>query len=154
MLYYSNMKTFTYSIKINRPRDQVFKTVTDRSTYPKWAKAWGEGMTYEGEWKEGQHISFYNQTEGGTKAIIEEISPNEHIKARHVAMVNPDNVEMELTDDMMRKWIGSREEYYFKEEGNNETLLEVVMVTDEAFAEMLEEWPKALQYLKEVCEAN
>ncbi len=29
-------------------------------------------------------------------------------------MVNSQNVEVELTDEVMKKWIGSREDYYIK----------------------------------------
>ena len=53
------MKKLTYSIKINKPCDFVFSKITDKSVYPDWAKAWGEGMTYEGEWKEGEHIFIF-----------------------------------------------------------------------------------------------
>ena len=147
------MKKLTYSIKINKPQDFVFNKITDKSVYPDWAKAWGEGMTYEGEWKEGEYISFFDQTQGGTKVIIEELVPNELIKAKHIAMVNPQNIEVELTDDMMRKWVGSQEIYYFKRESDTETILEVVMITDEAFEKMMEAWSKALQFFKEICEA-
>ena len=147
------MKKLTYSIKINKPQDFVFNKITDKSVYPDWAKAWGEGMTYEGEWKEGEYISFFDQTQGGTKVIIEELVPNELIKAKHIAMVNPLNIEVELTDDMMRKWVGSQEIYYFKRESDTETILEVVMITDEAFEKMMEAWSKALQFFKEICEA-
>lgn len=147
------MKKLRYSIKINRPQDLVFSKVTDISVYPDWAKAWGEGMTYEGEWKEGEYISFFDKSQGGTKVIVEEIIPNEAIKLKHVAMVNPQNVECEVNDDMMRKWIGSEETYYFRKENENETTLEVVMITDEAFEEMMNAWTKALQFLKGICES-
>ena len=147
------MKKLTYSIKINKPQDFVFSKITDKSVYPDWAKAWGEGMTYEGEWKEGRHISFFDQTQGGTKVIIEEIVPNETIRVKHIAMVDPQNIEVELTDDMMRKGIGSEEIYRFIKESESETTLEVVMITDEAFEEMMGAWPKALLLFKEICEA-
>lgn len=147
------MKKLTYSIKINKPVDFVFQKITDKSVYPAWAKAWGEGMTYQGEWQEGQHISFFDKTQGGTKVLVEHVVPNETIRMKHVAMVNPQNIEMALTDEMMRKWIGSREDYYFKREGDNATTLEVVMLTDEVFEEMMNAWPQALQLFKDVCEA-
>ncbi|MCG8640080.1 MAG: hypothetical protein MI862_10090 [Desulfobacterales bacterium] len=147
------MKKLTYSIKINKPKDFVFNKITDKSVYPGWAKAWGEGMTYEGEWKEGSHISFFDQTQGGTKAIIEKIVPNESILTKHVAMVNPQNIEIEPTDDMMKKWIGSQENYYFKKISNTETTLEIVMIADEAFEKIMDAWSKALQLFKEICEA-
>ncbi len=147
------MKKLTYSITINKPHDFVFSKMIDKSVYPGWAKAWGEGMTYEGEWKEGEHISFFDHTHGGTKVIVEEIVPNESIKTRHVAMVNPQNVEVELTDDMMRKWIGSQENYHFRKKSEAETTLEVVMIADEAFEKMMDAWSQALQLFKDICEA-
>ncbi len=147
------MKTLTYSIVINRPQDFVFNKIMDKTVYADWAKAWGEGMTYEGEWKEGEYISFFDPSHGGTKVIIEELRPNEYIRAKHIAMVDSQNIEVELTDEMMRKWIGSLEEYSFKKMSNDETMFEVVMTLDEAFQEMFDgAWPKALQYFKEVCE--
>ena len=103
--------------------------------------------------KKGSTFSFFDQTQGGTKALIEKIVPNESIRTRHVAMVNPQNMEIELTDDMMKKWMGTQENYCFKKFSDTETLLEVVMVTDEAFEEMMAPWSKALQYFKEICEA-
>lgn len=148
------MKTLTYSIAINKPREFVFDKIMDKSVYPDWAKAWGEGMTYEGEWKEGANISFFDESQGGTKVVIEEITPNECIKAKHIAMVNPQNIEVELSDDMMRKWIGSLEQYFFYKDSDTQTTLEVKVVTDEAFEEMMNAWDKALQYFKEVCESS
>lgn len=147
------MKKLSYSIKIKKPVNFVFEKMTDKSVYPAWAKAWGEGMTYEGEWKEGQQISFFDKTQGGTKVLVEHVVPNETIKMKHVAMVNPQNIEVALTDEMMRKWIGSREDYYFKREGDDVTTLEVVMLADEAFEKMMNAWSQALQFLKEICEA-
>lgn len=147
------MKKLTYSITINKPVNFVFEKLTDKSVYPAWAKAWGEGMTYEGEWKEGQHISFFDKTQGGTKVLVEQVVPNETIRMKHVAMVNPQNIEVALTDEMMRKWIGSREDYYFKREGDDVTALEVIMLADEAFEEMMNAWSQALQLFKDVCEA-
>ena len=147
------MKNLTYSTIINKPKDVVFTTMIDKSVYPKWAKAWGAGMAIEGEWKEGAHISFFDHTHGGTKVIIEELSPYDVIKMKHIAMVNLQNKEIEPTDDAMRKWIGSWEEYYFKDHEENQTLVEIVMITDEMFEKMMEAWPKALHYFKEVCES-
>lgn len=149
------MKSLTYSIIINKPKDFVFDKLTDKSVYPDWAKAWGDGMKYEGEWKKGGYMSYFDNSQGGTKVIFEDLRPNEYIKAKHIAMVNPDNIEVELSDDMMKKWIGSLEEYYFKEEGDHATKLEIIMTVDEAFQEMFDNsWPKALNYFKEVCESN
>ena len=125
----------------------------DKSVYPGWAKAWGEGMTYDGGWMVGKHISFYDDTQGGTKALLEKFITNEAIEMKHIAMVNPQLIEISATDDMIRKWIGSEEKYYFKKVTDIETKIEVVMVADEAFEEMMNAWTKALELLKEICES-
>lgn len=148
------MKKITYSVVIDKPQEFVFDKLMDKTIYPDWAKAWGEGMTYEGEWKEGEYISFFDKTQGGTKAAIEELAVNKYIKMKHVAMVDPENFEVPLSDEMMKKWIGSREEYYFDKEGEETTLFRVEMEVDEAFEDMMKAWPKALGYFKEICESK
>lgn len=148
------MKTLKYSIQINKPQEFVFDKIIDKSVYAEWAKAWGEGMTFEGEWETGKHIAFFDNSQGGTKVVVEDMKPFEHIKMKHIAMVNPEAVEVELGDEMMKKWIGSLEQYYFHKDSEEQTTLEVVVETDEAFEEMMRAWEKALQYFKEICEKN
>ena len=148
------MKTLTYSITINKPQDFVFYKLMDKSAYPAWSKAWGEGITYEGEWKNGGYMSYFDNTQGGTKVIFEELKPCEYIRAKHIAMVDPQNIEVELKDEMMQKWIGSLEEYCFHKESDDITKLEIIMTVDETFQKMFDDtWPKALGYFKEVCES-
>ena len=147
------MKHLVYSISIEKPRDFVFNKLMDKEAYPHWARAWGDGMRYEGDWEVGGHISYFDNSQGGTRVVIEELVPGELIRTKHVAMVNPENVEVELTDDMMRKWIGSQENYVFIDDGEGATTLRVEMTADEAFEEMMNAWNQALQYFKEACEA-
>lgn len=146
------MKTLEYTIIISKPVTHVFDKIMDRSVYPDWGKAWGEGMTYEGEWKEGAHISFFDTSGQGTKVVVEEIKPNEAIRMRHTAMIEAGNKEVTELDETMQKWIGSREDYFFKALSENETELTIVMEADEAFEPMMQAWDKALLYFKDICE--
>ena len=148
------MKILTYSTSIHKPKNFVFEKLIDKSVYPQWAKAWGDGMTYEGEWKKGGYMSYFDNSQGGTKVIFEDFKPHEYIRAKHIAMVNPDNVEVELKDDMMKKWIGSLEEYFFIDDADEKTKLDVRMTVDEAFQAMFDgTWPKALEYFRKICES-
>ena len=148
------MRTFTYSTEINKPREFVFDKIIDQSVYADWTKAWGGDMTFVGDWKEGTNVTLMDKKRGGTKVLIEEFKPGEYIRAKHIAMVNSDNIEIELTDDNMRKWIGSVDEYYFEEESDYKTTLKMVLTVDEVFQQMYDDtWPKALQFFKEVCES-
>ncbi len=146
------MKTLNYSITINKPIGFVFNKLIDRESYPEWGKAWGEGASFTGEWEAGEYVSFFNSDEGGTKVKVEVFKPNELIRTKHVAMVNQKNVERKITDEMMSRWIGSREDYYFKKMSDNLTFVEVVMIVDEEFEGMMYTWNQSLKNFKKVCE--
>ena len=147
------MKTLNYSITINKPREFVFDKMIDKSVYADWAKAWGEGMTFEGEWKQGEYVCFFDTSRTGTKVIVNDIVAPEHIKMTHVAMVEDGTVEVTEVDEVMQKWFGAKEEYYFSDAGDGTTLLEIRIVADEMFEEMMQAWDPALVYFKEICES-
>ena len=148
------MKTLTYTVEINAPVEKVFSKLTDHSVFPQWAKAWGEGMQSAGEWREGGNIHFTDTSGSGTKVVIEEFVPNELIKMKHIAMVENGDQEITEMDETMKKWIGSREDYFLTADENDVTTFKVVGEIDEAFEEMMGAWPQALQYFKEICEAD
>lgn len=149
------IKKLTYSITINAPKEKVFQTMTDKSLYAFWAKAWGEEMSYDGDWTEGSYVTFFDTSGEGTKALVEEVRPNEYTRLKHTAMVTNRNVEVEQLDETMQKWIGSLEEYAFTNLDENSTRVEITMTMDEMFQDMADEpWPQALLYLKELCEQN
>lgn len=143
-----------YSIKIHKPRSFVFLKLQDRSVYAEWAKAWGEGMSYEGEWSEGKFISFFDHVHGGTKVVVEKLIPNELIRMKHIGMVDTKNAVIDLIDEAVQKWMGSLEIYEFKESDQNGTLFEVTMVADESFKDVMDVWPQALTLFKRVCEGD
>lgn len=148
------MKTLNYSTIIEQTPDKVFAMMINKDCYPDWAKAWGKGMTFVGEWELGEHLSFMDKERGGTKVLIEEFTLGKVIKCRHVALVNPQNIEIQAMDDVMKKWLGTKEIYYFHRYEDSSTRLEVVMETDETFEGMLANWTIALQFLKDLCESN
>ncbi len=161
-------RNLSYSISIDAPIETVFKTITDKSMYPKWTKAWGEGMTFEGEWKQGEHISFIDNSGEGTKARLDEVrthfekDPTDnggyaHIPSAYVTMIYiaklKDGTEVEKLDEPSRRWVGTREEYRITENEEGVTKLWVYISTDESFEQkMNDSWPTSLQNLKEICE--
>lgn len=148
------MKTLKYSIQINRPVEFVYNKIMDKSVYSDWAKAWGEGMSWDGAFEEDANISFHDKSGQGTKVVVEEMRPHEVIKMKHIAMVESGNKEVSELDETMQKWIGSREDYYFTALDDAKTELEIVIEADEAFEPMMQAWDKALIYFKEICEAS
>ena len=145
-----------YEIKINSPREVVWEKMMDKSIYNDWAKAFSPDSTYEGEWKEGGEMIFYDpNNHGGTKVVFDVFKKPEKTIARHIAMVDTNKKEIEEYDEVMKKWIGTIEEYTFVDNGDNTTTLSIDMETDEQFKEMFDNsWPKALELFKDICESK
>jgi hypothetical protein len=145
------MIKLNYSIEINAKKEHIWKTMLDKETYQKWAKAFSAGSIFIGEWKQGETLLFFDPDLGGTKAVLEVFKPYDEIFAKHVSMVDKDRNENN-EDEMAKKWIGSTERYKFIGAGNN-TKLEIEINTDEVFSEMFNKsWPNALDIIKSLCE--
>jgi uncharacterized protein YndB with AHSA1/START domain len=145
------MKTLNYSIKIDAPKQKVWNTMLEKDSYKKWAQAFSPDSQYEGEWKQGSYMNFFDPNMGGTKAVLEIVQPPNKILAKHVAILSKDGVE-ETKSEIAKKWIGAEEEYTFYET-DGVTELKIEIKTHEDFAQMFDEgWDKALKSLKDLCE--
>jgi len=145
------MIKLNYSIEINAKKEHVWKTMIAPETCPKWAKAFSEGSTFLGDWKQGETLIFFDPALGGTKAVLEVFKPYDEILAKHISMVDKDQKENN-EDEMAKKWIGTTERYSFIATGDN-TKLAIEMTVDETFTEMFNtSWPKALDIIKSLCE--
>ncbi len=145
------MKELKYSVKIAAPRDKVWAKMTEADSYRAWAKAFSPNSQFEGEWKQGAKMKFFDPDMGGTVADLTKIVPGQHIHAEHVALLKKDGTS--YTDgEMADKWIGATETYSL-EEKDGATELHVRVKTHEDFAAMFDGgWPTALETLKGLCE--
>ncbi len=147
------MKTLNYSVAIKAPKEAVWDAIVNLEKYKKWAKGFSPDSSFEGEWAPGAYIKFIDPNKGGTKAFLEEATPAERIRAKHVAVLDPKGAELEA-DDMAKKWIGSTETYVLHE-ARDVTELSIEIVTHEDFEKMFEDcWPKSLELLKAVAESS
>lgn len=145
------MKTLFYSIKINAPKEKVWNTMLEKESYKKWAKAFSPESQYDGEWKQGNHMNFFDPNMGGTKALLKIVDSSNKILAKHVALLSKDGVE-ESESEIAKKWLGAEEEYTFTEKDGS-TELEIEIKTHEDFVQMFDDgWDKALKLLKDLCE--
>jgi len=120
-------------------------------SYKQWvATAWPNSL-YKGKWEQGTEISFLSPGAGGTKARLDIVKPYERVSATHIAVLDKDENE-ERSAERSNGWIGTLEEYRFKE-ANGKTTLTVLIETDPAWVEMFNGgWPTALEDLKSMCE--
>lgn len=138
------------SIEINAPKKKVWDTMLDPETYKEWAGAAWPGSYYEGEWKQGETLRFLGSDGCGTVAKLIEHRPFELSLAEHIAIIINGKEDTESAD--AKKWMGSREMYFFDEENGKTTLNTLMFLPSEWKEMMTTDWPKALNKLKEMCE--
>jgi uncharacterized protein YndB with AHSA1/START domain len=152
-----DMGKLVYTVDINAPKQKVWDVMLDDKTYREWTGAFHEGSYYEGSWDEGSPIRFLAMDEGKLGGMLSKIVKNvpyEYISIEHLGEV-VDGQDDTMSEDA-QQWIGSHENYTFKEKDGVTTLLVELDgegVTDE-MTEMFEQmWPPALSKLKEIAEA-
>lgn len=170
--YTPRMKTLHFSTRIDAPADIVWETMLDDATYRQWTRAFGQGSHFVGTWLPGSEIRFLGDggdgTEiensesensesdddqmGGLVGVIREHRPHEFVSIEYRGMI-VDGIE-DTTSEAARRFIGAHENYAFAE-ASGVTTVSVHVDVDEAFAAMFaEQWPRALQRLAELAEAE
>jgi uncharacterized protein YndB with AHSA1/START domain len=154
------MEKLQFSILINAPKEKVYKVMLTKETYLQWTEAFNPGpdsstSSFEGDWSEGSKMRFLGTDEKGVTSgmlsRVEKNIPNEFVSLEHLGEI-VNGVE-DTTSKRAKSWAGAHENYTFKEkDGVTELVVEIDMKDE--YKEMFEEmWPKALEKLKEICEA-
>ncbi len=144
-----------FETEINAPAEKVFRLMLADKTYREWTKLFNPTSRYEGSWEKGSKILFLGTdekgNEGGMVSRIKDNILNRFISIEHYGVIN-DGKEI-TTGAEVEKWAGGLENYTF-EEKNGKTLLSVDTDTTPEYKTYFEEtWPKALNKIKEICEA-
>ena len=145
------MKKLVYKTLINSTKENIWKNIIKKDSYSQWVKAFSPNSQFEGEWKEGAEVKFFDNDMGGTVARLDTFKPHDRIVATHIATLTKEKI-METTGPMTEKWIGTKEIYEL-ETVNNQTELRILMETHIDFEEMFNgSWPKALENIKNLSE--
>lgn len=151
------MQTLHFSIVINAPKEKVWSTMLDESTYKEWTRVFSPGSAesqFIGDWNEGSKILFVAPNEKGELegmvSRIKENRPYEFLSIEHVGYML--NGKEDTTSDEVKQWAPAYENYTFVEkDGATEVLID--MDAEDRFADMFKDlWPKALLKLKEITE--
>lgn len=150
------MQKLQFKIEINAPAMKVWDVLWNDKTYAEWTKAFGQGGRAETDWQEGSRVHFLADNTDGTHgfdgmyALIEKAVPGKEMSFKHLGVVKDGN-ELPL-DEESRKWAGSMENYYLKEE-NGRTILECEMDMQDEYVEMFNKtFPEAFRSVKELSE--
>lgn len=141
------MEKIKFSTSIKAPKEKVWKTLWDDSSYRKWTSAFHEGSYAETDnWKEGSKVLFLGPGGSGMVSTVAVNRPNEYMSFEHLGEVKA-GVE-DTTSDKVKKWAGATENYTLKE---NDGVTELVMEMDinDGYKDMfINIWPKALEQVK------
>lgn len=152
------MQKLHFSVEINAPREKVWDTMLEDSTYRQWTEAFNPGSYYKGDWEKGSKILFLGPDpqnpqsgkEGGMVSRIAENKPYEFISIEHLGIIN-DGVE-DTTSEEAKKWTPAFENYTFKQKDGMTEVVVDMDIAEEMKEEFSEMWPKALEKLKELAE--
>jgi hypothetical protein len=152
------MQTLKYSIIINAKASKIWNYMLNPETYKIWTLEFNPGGSwYEGELIEGGRIHFLgpnpvNGKIGGMVSEVAKLEEDKIVSFRHIGMIL-DGVE-DFDSEEVKKWTPAFETYTFEELGPEETRVDVSLDAVPEFAEMFNTtWPKALEKVKEGCEA-
>jgi hypothetical protein len=151
------MQKLHYSIHINAPKEKVWDTMLQNTTYREWTKPFNPGSTYIGEWDQGSEIRFVGTNEkgdlleGGMYSRIKENRLHEYISIEHLGIILPDGT-VDTTSDAVKKWVPSFENYTFTENNGGTDVIVDIDMSDEFKEEFDKMWPQALRILKELAE--
>lgn len=140
-----------FSVEIDAPVADVFRIMLDHDGYKDWTTAFCDGSYYAGDWAEGAQIRFMSPSGDGMLSEIAEHRHHEFISIRHLGYISQGVPDTD--SDSVRAWAPAYENYTFIAAGNGTTLVVDQDVTAEHEQYLLAAWPKALNRLKELCEA-
>lgn len=151
------MEKLQFKVIINAPVTEVYDSmlgISGKSTYEEWTSLFNPTSTYEGSWDKGNKILFIGVDEkgekGGMVSRIAENILNRFVSIQHYGVLKADE---EITEGPeVEKWANGYENYTFEENNGTTTVTVDLDTTEDFVAYMNENYPKALNKLKEICE--
>jgi hypothetical protein len=150
------MEKLHFEITISASANKVYDTMLDEKSYREWTSVFNPTSHFKGSWKKGEKIVFLGiddkGKQGGMVSRILENIPHVFLSIEHYGILK-DGVEI-TNGPEVESWAGSLENYTFKTVSGKARLI-VELDSNAEFKSYFEEmWPKALNKLKEICEAN
>ena len=141
------MKNIKFSIKINAPKEKVWETLWNDSTYRQWTSVFAADSHAVSDWKQGSKIKFLDGKGDGMFSIIEINIPNQQMSFKHLGEIK-NGIETSVD------WAGAMENYFLNE-SNGITELKMDMDMNEEFEKYFSDiFPKAIALIKQISETN
>lgn len=144
-----------YETEINCDAEKVYNTMIDDRHYREWTSVFNTGSHTKGSWEKGSKMLFIGLNnegkEEGMVSRIKENVPNKFISIEHMGLLK-NGVEI-ICGPEVDDWQGALEDYTFIPKSGR-TIVEVDLDANTGWVDYFNQtWPKALEKLKEICEA-
>lgn len=143
-----------FDVLIDADTNKVYTAMLAAQPYSEWTSVFNPTSRYEGSWEKGSTIYFIGSgedgKEGGMVSRINENIPNKFVSIEHFGILK-DGQEV-TSGEEVDKWAGGFEDYSFEEVDGKTRVSVAVDVTPEFRQYMIDNYPVALEKLKEICE--
>lgn len=149
------LHTLIFSVSIKAPVEKVYETMLGDEGYRQWTSVFNGTSHFVGSWEKGADIQFLGcDADGKTGGMISKIReniPNRFVSIEHIGMI--ENGESFTSGPKVESWAGALENYGFNE-ADGITTVNVSLDTGSGWDDYFNQtYPKALEKLKEICEA-
>jgi len=148
--YLYNIKRLVFTQEINATASEVWNTMWDKDSYPKWVTIFCEGSYYYGELEMGKRIHFLTPKGDGMFSDVGYMIKDKLMILSHIGLLS-DFKEMPL-DAETERWTGSFEIYKLEENDGKTMITAEADCVDKYVSYMEEKFPLALQEVKKLSE--
>src|SRR3712207_5518984 len=145
------MEKINFSISINAPKEKVWKTLWDDSTYRKWTSVFSPTSYADTDWKEGSKVLFLDGQGSGIVSKIEANQPNRFMSFKHLGEVK--NGVEDTKSEKVKGWKGALENYTLKEVDGKTELLVEMDANDDFKSFLMQTFPEAIEQVKVLAES-
>ncbi len=141
------MKELQFSTEINATKAKVWDTLWQDETLREWASIIDPGTYMVGDLKEGNEIQFISAEGYGVTSLVETLVVGEYLLLRHSA-----DTQESGKQEREKEWTGGKESYKLTEKDGVTTLTIAFDVPPDLEEYFKENYPKALERIKELAE--
>lgn len=144
------MKDLQFTVEINAPKQKVWDTLWQDKTLRQWAGIIDPGTYMVGELKAGSEVQFISAENGyGVTSLVKEVVPNQSLLLLHSADTKDTGKQ-----ERQKEWTGGEESYLLTEQDSHTTLMVAFGVPEKMEDYFKQNYPKALDKVKQLAEAN
>lgn len=142
------MKELQFRVEVQAAKDRVWDTLWQDETLREWAGIIDPGTYMIGELKEGNEVQFISAENGyGVTSLVEKLTPGEFLLLRHRA-----DTQDAGKRERDQEWTGGKESYSLTEKDDTTTLTAAFDVPPQLEEYFKDNYPKALERVKELAE--